>query len=135
MVIRSVWLAVEHAAQTILRIITAGHCAIGFIRISTCRLILTAELYDHTPAPGTGREGAKNNRHRKTGGGQRSRQLLERHIAPQVEQANNHQPRTARVWGHSYGGLFTFDLAVVILLSYFHYSAPARHSAGDNLPC
>lgn len=86
---------------------------------------LNGRAYDYTPAPGIDREGSENNPrfHRKTGGGPAFRQLLERHIAPQVEQGITINPERRGVWGHSYGGLFVLDSWLSSSFFHIYYSA------------
>ncbi|MEG3384742.1 alpha/beta hydrolase, partial [Salmonella enterica] len=61
--------------------------------------------------------------HRKTGGGPAFRQLLERHIAPQVEQGITINSERRGVWGHSYGGLFVLDSWLSSSFFHIYYSA------------
>ncbi|WP_079904661.1 alpha/beta hydrolase, partial [Salmonella enterica] len=86
---------------------------------------LNGRAYDYTPAPGIKRDGSENNPrfHRKTGGGPAFRQLLERHIAPQVEQGITINPERRGVWGHSYGGLFVLDSWLSSSFFHIYYSA------------
>ncbi len=86
---------------------------------------LNGRAYDYTLLPGTDREGNENNPrfHRKTGGGPAFRQLLERHIAPQVEQGITINPERRGVWGHSYGGLFVLDSWLSSSFFHMYYSA------------
>lgn len=86
---------------------------------------LNGRAYDYTLLPGTARKGNENNPrfHRKTGGGPAFRQLLERHIAPQVEQGITINPERRGVWGHSYGGLFVLDAWLSSSFFHMYYSA------------
>ncbi len=86
---------------------------------------LNGRAYDYTPAPGIDRDDSKNNPrfHRKTGGGPAFRQLLERHIAPQVEQGITINSERRGVWGHSYGGLFVLDSRLSSSFFHIYYSA------------
>ncbi|PNL25086.1 hypothetical protein CEP93_025255 [Salmonella enterica subsp. enterica serovar Infantis] len=95
---------------------------------------LNGRAYDYTPAPGIDREGSENNPrfHRKTGGGPAFRQLLERHIAPQVEQGITINPER-----RGYGDILMavrFRLLAVVI-PFISITAPARHSAGITLSC
>ncbi|WP_432416563.1 alpha/beta hydrolase, partial [Salmonella enterica] len=51
------------------------------------------------------------------------RQLLERHIAPQVEQGITINSERRGVWGHSYGGLFVLDSWLSSSFFHIYYSA------------
>lgn len=86
---------------------------------------LNGRAYDYTPASGIEHDGSENNPrfHRKTGGGPAFRQLLERHIAPQVEQGIAINPERRGVWGHSYGGLFVLDSWLSSSFFHVYYSA------------
>ncbi|ECE8800621.1 alpha/beta hydrolase [Salmonella enterica subsp. enterica serovar Vinohrady] len=86
---------------------------------------LNGRAYDYTSAPGIDRDDSENSPrfHRKTGGGPAFRQLLERHIAPQVEQEITINPERRGVWGHSYGGLFVLDSWLSSSFFHIYYSA------------
>lgn len=86
---------------------------------------LSGRAYDYTPVLKTASAGNENNPRfrRKTGGSPEFSQLLETHIAPQVEQRLAINPERRGIWGHSYGGLFV--LGSWLSSSFFHqyYSA------------